>query len=93
MIDEARLEIKVAEYVLLLAEKIGFETAPARETIADAWERLMSAEISVGRRACAHPLGEVSRVIKSMEDAVAAKETARKAIAEGLKPQTPRKER
>jgi hypothetical protein len=93
MIDEARLEIKVAEYALLLAEKIGFKTALARETIADAWERLMSAEISVGRRACAHPLGEVSRVIKSMEDAVAAKETARKAIAEGLKPLTPRKER
>jgi peptidoglycan/xylan/chitin deacetylase (PgdA/CDA1 family) len=93
MIDEARLEIKVAEYAVLLAEKVGLETSRARETIGEAWERLMSAEISVGRRACAHPLGEVSRVILSMEDAVAAKETARKAIVEGLQPRDPGKER
>jgi hypothetical protein len=92
LIDEARLEIKVAEYTVLLAERLGFETLEARNVIDQAWERLMSAEISVGRRACAHPFGEVSRVINSMENAVAAKEMARRAIADGLKPNAPGKE-
>jgi len=89
LIDEARLEIKVAEYTVLLAERLGFETLEAKKVIDEAWERLMSSEISVGRRACAHPFGEVSRVIASMEDAVAAKELAKRAIAEGLKPNAP----
>lgn len=84
MIDEARLEIKVAEYVTVLAEKMGFDPRRARQTLQEAWDSLMSAEISVGRRACAHPLGEVSRVMESMEDAVTAKRLAGRAIVDGL---------
>lgn len=84
MIDEARIDIKAAEYVIMLSEKMGFETCNAKQLVGDAWDSLMNAEISVGRRACAHPLGEVSRVIRSMEDAIRAKELAKKAITEGL---------
>jgi len=84
MIDEARIDIKAAEYAILLAGKMGFEIGCANRLLEEAWDSLMNAEISVGRRACAHPLGEVSRVIRSMEDAIRAKELATKAITEGL---------
>ena len=74
--DEARNEIKHAEYAVRLACKLGLETAVAEAGLAEAWDHLMLAEISVGRRACAHPGGQPSRVAYSIEEALTAKRLA-----------------
>lgn len=92
LIDEARLEIKAAEYAVVLAQKLGFDTLLARQTIQKAWDSLLNAEISVGRRACAHPLGEVSRVTKSLEDAVTAKKLAAKSVEDALQWKGPQRQ-
>jgi len=78
--DEARSEIKHAEYALRLAGKLGFDTAAAEANLAEAWDHLMLAEISVGRRACAHVGGQPSRVAYSMEEALTAKRLASEAL-------------
>jgi len=83
MIDEARNEIKTAEYVLTLAQKIGLDTSRSEKIIKKAWDKLLKAETSTGRRAVAHPQGQPSRIIYSMEHAVEAKNLARKAV-EGI---------
>ena len=80
VIDEARNEIKHAEYALKLAAKLGLKTTAAEARVAAAWDHLLLAEISVGRRACAHPGGKPSRVAYSMEEALKAKELASSAL-------------
>lgn len=77
---EARNEIKTAEYTLLLARKMGFDTAKSQDLLHDAWLKLLKAEISTGRRACAHAGGKATRVYVSMEDALDAKNLARKSV-------------
>ncbi|MHC4714177.1 MAG: polysaccharide deacetylase family protein [Planctomycetota bacterium] len=80
VIDEARNEIKHAEYALKLAARLGMDTKAAEAGIAEAWDHLLLAEISVGRRACAHVGGRPSRVVYSMEEALTAKRLAVEAI-------------
>jgi len=80
VVDEARDEIKHAEYAAKIAEKVGLDTKAAKAKLAEAWEHLMLAEISVGRRACAHVGGKASRVIYSMEEALKARDLAVEAI-------------
>ena len=76
---EARNEIKCAEYTILLAGKMGLNIKKAEELLKEAWLMLLRAEISTGRRACAHPAGTATKVFTSMEDALTAKELAKKA--------------
>ena len=80
LIDEARMEIKIAKNVIDLAEKIGLGVKKAKEDLEIAWDRLMEAEISVGRRACNHKWGQYSRVYLSIERAWQARELAVKAV-------------
>jgi hypothetical protein len=80
VIDEARNEIKHAEYAIKIAAKLGLDTAASHAKLAEAWDHLLLAEISVGRRACAHPGGKPSRVAYSMEEALKAKELASSAL-------------
>jgi hypothetical protein len=54
ILDETRNEIRHAEYALKLAQKLGLDTARAEQRIGQAWLLLLEAEISTGRRACAH---------------------------------------
>ena len=78
--DEARQEIKTAEMILILAEKLGMDTARARERLEGAWDLLLRAETSIGRRACAHPDGQLSRIIAALEHAALAREAARETL-------------
>lgn len=80
VMDESRNEIKHAEYAVKLAGKLGLDTAAAEVSLAEAWDHLMLAEISVGRRACAHVAGQPSRVTYSMEEALTAKRLAAEAL-------------
>jgi alpha-amylase/alpha-mannosidase (GH57 family) len=82
LIDESRNELKIVEYIIILAEKIGLNTSNSRKILMEAWDRLMKAETSIGRRAVAHPRGQPLRVIHSMEWAIEAKNLARKAVEE-----------
>jgi hypothetical protein len=78
--DEARLEIKTADMILLLADKLGMDTVRARQGLEKAWDFLLRAETSIGRRACAHPHGQPSRIIAALEHAALAREATRAAL-------------
>jgi hypothetical protein len=78
--DEARQEIKTAEMILVLAEKLGMRTDRARDSLEDAWDFLLRAETSIGRRACAHPDGQPSRIVAALEHAALARKAAREAL-------------
>jgi len=78
--DEARQEIKTVGMILTLAEKLGMNTTKAREHLDRAWDFLLQAETSIGRRACAHPQGQPSRIIAALERAALAREAAREAL-------------
>jgi len=80
MLEESRNEIRRAEYTLKLAGKLGRNTGLAEQTVHQAWLLLLEAEISTGRRACAHVAGKATRVYKSMELAVKAAQLAEKAV-------------
>jgi len=77
--EEARNEIKAARYALLVASKAGLSTEQAEELLEGAWLKLLEAEISTGRRACAHPAGKASRIIRSLELALQARQLAQEA--------------
>ncbi len=78
--DEARQEIKTAEMIIVLAEKLGMDTTRAHERLGEAWDWLLRAETSIGRRACAHPNGQPSRIIAALEHAALARQAAREAL-------------
>lgn len=80
ILEESRNEIRRAEYALKLAGKIGMDTNKAKGTVRGAWLLLLEAEISTGRRACAHDGGKASRICKSMELAIKAAELAESAV-------------
>lgn len=80
MLDEARSEIKRAEWAAALMRRSGHDTSNAEHAVQEAWEALLSAEISIGRRASAHPAGKASRINRAMEDALTAIETARRVL-------------
>ncbi|MFC1582617.1 hypothetical protein ACFL4W_03655 [Planctomycetota bacterium] len=82
MLEETRSEIRCAEYTVKLARKLGRKTDRADELIRDAWMLLLEAEISTGRRACAHDAGKATRVYHSMELALEAMEMAQEAAEE-----------
>ena len=79
--DEARQEIKTAEMIMVLAEKLGMNTAQAHTRLDQAWDWLLRAETSIGRRACAHPKGQPSRINDALEHAALARQEARAALA------------
>lgn len=78
--DEARQEIKTAEMILVLAEKLGMDTTRAGQRLEEAWDLLLRAETSIGRRACAHPDGQPSRIVAALEHAALARKAARQAL-------------
>lgn len=78
--DEARQEIKTVEMMLVLAEKLGLATTKARQRLEEAWDLLLQAETSIGRRACAHPEGQHSRIVAALERAALARDAAREAL-------------
>ena len=80
MLDETRNEIRRAEYALKLARKMGRNVSAARNTVRQAWLLLLEAEISTGRRACAHEAGKATRVYRSMELAVKAAKLAEESV-------------
>ena len=75
--EEARSEIKAARYAVLVASKAGLGVEKAEELLEAAWLRLLEAEISTGRRACAHPAGKATRIIRSLDLALEARQLAR----------------
>jgi len=77
--DEVRTEIKIVGYLLMFFEKQERGVKKTKTLLNEAWDKLMEAELSVGRRACAHEAGQVSRVIYSMERAYEARELVREA--------------
>ncbi|GEM_PF-3890118 len=82
ILEESRSEIRHAEYAIKLASKLGRGTEAAAHTVASAWLLLLEAEISTGRRACAHEAGKASRVYRSMELAVQAAKLAEQSVDE-----------
>lgn len=77
--EEARSEIKAARYACLVAAKVGLAVGRAQELLEEAWLKLLEAEISTGRRACAHEAGKATRTIRSLEAALEARQLARRA--------------
>jgi len=77
--QEARSEIKAARYALLVASKAGLAVKKAGGLLEEAWLKLLEAEISTGRRACAHPAGKASRIIHSLDLALEARQLAQQA--------------
>jgi len=78
--DEARHEIKTAGMIIVLAQKLGLSTINAQECVDRAWDHLLRAETSIGRRACAHPDGQPSRIIEALEQASLARKAAQEAL-------------
>jgi hypothetical protein len=70
--EEARSEIKAARYAILVAAKAGLPVTRAQDMLEQAWLKLLEAEISTGRRACAHEAGKASRIIRSLDLALEA---------------------
>lgn len=77
--EEARSEIKAARYAMLVASKTGLSVERAEELLEGAWLKLLEAEISTGRRACAHPAGKATRIIRSLDLALEARQLAQQA--------------
>ena len=77
--QEARSETKAARYAILVASKAGLAVEKARELLEGAWLKLLEAEISTGRRACAHPAGKATRIIHSLDLALEARQLAQQA--------------
>jgi hypothetical protein len=78
--DEARQEIKTADLLLVLADRLGLDTRASRKQLEQAWDWLLRAETSIGRRACAHPDGQPSRIVAALEHAALARQAARQAL-------------
>ena len=81
MLGEAQTEIRIARAALQVGRALGAETAEAEAELDRAWEALLTAETSTGRRACAHPAGKASRIVWAMEHAMEAARRARGAVA------------
>jgi len=81
MLGEAQTEIRIARAALQVGRALGAETAEAEGELDRAWEALLTAETSTGRRACAHPAGKASRIVWAMEYAMEATRRARGAVA------------
>jgi len=81
MLGEAQTEIRIARAALQVGRALGAETAEAEGELERAWEALLTAETSTGRRACAHPAGKASRIVWAMEHAMEATRRARGAVA------------
>ncbi len=88
--DEARQHIQTAELMLVLAEKLGMDVTAARRRLEQAWDWLLRAETSIGRRACAHPQGQPSRIVAALEHAALARQAAREAVQALSLPHKPR---
>jgi hypothetical protein len=81
MLTEAQTEIRIARAAVQVGRALGAETAEAERELECAWEALLTAETSTGRRACAHAAGKASRIVWAMEYALEATRRARGAVA------------
>jgi hypothetical protein len=81
MLGEAQTEIRIARAAIQVGRALGAETTEAEAELERAWEALLVAETSTGRRACAHPAGKASRTVWAMEHVMEAARRARGAVA------------
>ena len=80
MLREAQTEIRIARAAIQVAAALGAGTKAALGELDRAWEAMLFAETSTGRRACAHPAGKASRTVWAMEKAMEAAKRARDAV-------------
>lgn len=80
--EEARNALTAAEFITLLAEKLGADTKPARRSIEKGWQHLALAENSDGITTAWKPevYPKPSRIFHDYEHALRAREAAQKAV-------------